>query len=516
MLRNLGLILIVFWQALCVYGQEGYKVLNSPFDESNVVLAPDGKTLYFTIGNHNDNVGGRKDKGDVWYSTVSKEGIWSEPTHLNSDINSQGKDRVLGFSPNGLVMYLHGHYGEGGSAARTQGIARSVWNGNEWSGPRNISIPYFKNLSAHQSGYITPDEEVLVLSIESYNTQGNEDIYVCFKRGDGWTEPMNLGADINTKNQEFTPFLSDDHNVLFFSTNGRGGVGSSDIFYAKRLDDTWKRWSEPENLGEKINTDGKDWNLVLISYLKKLLYVATRSSDGYGEINIIEPFGKIDTLFSPVSEPAPELIVQEIVSAPPLMIRGEVNNEEGKPLSTASVTFLDGDESSEVLTDINGNYQFIPKQTTSYIIRVAAPQFIPQERGITTGEAAAPMTEDFTLTAASVGVTVNLKNVLFKQASTQMLPGSSRELDLVVQLLKENPSMEIELAGHTDNRGAASKNLKLSKQRVKEVKQYIISRGIASGRVTGKGYGGKIPIASNEDEETRMLNRRVEFTITKE
>ncbi|HEX6891210.1 MAG TPA: OmpA family protein, partial [Chryseolinea sp.] len=122
---------------------------------------------------------------------------------------------------------------------------------------------------------------------------------------------------------------------------------------------------------------------------------------------------------------------------------------------------------------------------------------------------------NFKLQPIEVGTTVNLKDVLFEQGKTNLLTQSYPELDLVVSFLKTNPKVKIELAGHTDNRGIPSQNVKLSQARVDKVKSYLVSKGIEGRRISGKGYGGSKPIASNDNEETRQLNRRVEFTIKK-
>jgi outer membrane protein OmpA-like peptidoglycan-associated protein len=122
---------------------------------------------------------------------------------------------------------------------------------------------------------------------------------------------------------------------------------------------------------------------------------------------------------------------------------------------------------------------------------------------------------NFRLQPVEIGTTVNLKNVLFMQAKTDILPESFPELDLVVSFLKENPKVRIELMGHTDGRGVHADNVKLSLQRVNKVKDYLVSKGIDSRRISGKGFGGSKPIASNDTEESRKMNRRVEFVIKK-
>ncbi len=252
---------------------------------------------------------------------------------------------------------------------------------------------------------------------------------------------------------------------------------------------------------------GKDLNFILLDQLKMLLYVTNTSSNGYGNIKIEAPIGDIDTLFTLL--PPSETIAQ----IPPVNIKSVVEikliTESGIPISNGKI-FIDQGESLEHMENIgNGRYMYDESAIADQsIFQAHAPGFIPKEVKYNGGKELT-----IALMKADIGITVTLDNVLFEQASTVMLPGSERDLDLVVDLLEENPNVKIELSGHTDDRGPASKNVKLSKKRVNSVKDYLVEKGIKSNRISGKGYGGSKPIASNEVEETRKLNRRVEFTI---
>lgn len=488
---------------LITYSQESdFKELESIHDESNAVLYVDGKRLFFTISNHRENTNGKRDQGDIWYSDLNPYGKWGTPIRLKGPINTVNNDRVLGFSADGKKMYLHGHYEKGDNIVRTQGVSVSTLNNGSWSFPETIDIPYFKNNSNHQSGYINSREDIILISAESYTTEGNEDIYVILKNNNGWSELINLGKDINTRFQEFTPYLSDNEQVLFFSSNGRGGEGSSDIFFSIRKGESWTDWSEPQNMGTQVNTVGKDVNFSVLNYLRKVLYITNTSSNGYGNIKITEPVGEIDTLFSDLPE---GIELEDPVSLGYISIK--LVNQQGTIIENGKIFSVKGDELSDITYVGEGIFQY-PAEEENVIFQAHAPGYIPREvpkRG----------SENMTieLLKADVGITVNLDNVLFAQGSTKMLPGSERDLNLVVDLLEENPDVKIELSGHTDNRGSASKNLKLSKKRVRAVKRYLMDNGIRRRRISGTGYGGSKPIASNDTEETRKLNRRVEFTI---
>ena len=505
------IVLLLSW-ASGLLAQDDIAVISSQYDESNAVLAPDGKTLYFTIANHILNTGGRKDPGDVWYSQVNDFGNWSAPVKLQGQVNNKEANRVLGFSEDGLTMYLHGHYGNGSSPPLTQGISISHWNGRSWSRPLDIQIPYFENNSRFQSGHISQDGEVILLSIESYKTEGNEDIYVSFKNNGSYTEPKNLGPDINTRFQEFTPYLSSDKRILFFSSNGRAGEGSSDVYYSRRLDETWKNWSEPQNIGKWINTDGKDWNFLMIDKIRKILFISTRSSDGYGDVYILSPHGELDSLFT---EPPAVQMEPPIAFDEQYELQGTVEDQIGVPISSAQVRLSWEGGTEEFITDEEGRFGFNLEPNTVYTVHADAGLYIPQLKQVATTSSNENHVMTFRLLYAEVGVTVNLENVLFKKGTANLLDGSTDNLRVVLELMQKNKNIEIELAGHTDNNGDPKKNLQLSKQRVKVIRKFLIENGISGGRVTGRGYGDTRPIASNSSEETRKLNRRVEFTIVK-
>src|SRR5688572_19700388 len=153
-----------------------FELSNTPYDELNPVISPDGRSQYITIANHPQNTGGKRDPGDIWISVLTEDNKWSAPVHAGSMVNDQGYNAVAGFSPDGRQMFLLSHYGTSGNASRTQGISVSRSSGNGWSKPENIIIPYFQNKSGVLSGYIVPDQSVFVFSAETYGTRGVEDI----------------------------------------------------------------------------------------------------------------------------------------------------------------------------------------------------------------------------------------------------------------------------------------------------------------------------------------------------
>jgi len=524
-------IFLFFGLGLSAFNADGQQLtsksffgLNSPLDEQSPVLSPDGKTLYFTIANHPQNVGGKKDKGDIWQSVLIGD-QWSAPIHTGTVLNNKDYNAVGGFSADGKQMFLLGHYSSNGDV-KTQGISVSRNNGTGWSTPENISIPYFLNKNQTISGHVNATGNVFVFAGEAFSTLGVEDIYVSVKDATGkWSEPKNLGRNINTSFQEWSPWLSEDTRYLYFSSNGRQGYGSFDVYYAQRLDDTWAKWSAPINMGAGVNSEGRELFYTPFPKQEIALFTSTQNSDGYGDVKMYRPPKEaLDSLMKKAVELPPDTVVKlvEIVREKPITndektvrVWGQVNNLNTNDPIAARINFH-SESDFQVVAGPDGFFSINVPSVDEYSIKVEAPGFVGsfEKLDIRTFEMK-ELEMNFKLQPVAVGATVNLKSVLFQQSTANLLDESYDELNMVVDFLKTNPNVEIELAGHTDNRGLQVHNMRLSRERVEKVKEYLTSKGIDAKRITGKGYGGIKPIADNDAEVTRRLNRRVEFTIIK-
>lgn len=528
-MRFLYWLLFFFPQILSAQSTEKLASINSPRDEQNPILAPDGKTLYFTVSNHASNVGGAKDVGDIWFSSLTEAG-WGAPIHGGPTINNSLHNTIAGFSSDGKVMFLMGHYSVAGQPVTSQGIAISIQKNGVWSAPENIRIPYFKNLTQYQSGSITPDGQNLVFSAESYRTLGAEDIYLSKKSSNGlWNEPVNLGSAINTPMQDVSPFLTPDGKRLYFSSNGRGGKGSFDVFYSDRLDDTWLNWSTPVRV-DGVNSEGRE--LFFRLFGSDAFYTTTLNSDGYSDIRFYKGDQEVqpekvpviiaqtdttlnkDTALNKIEE---VVYAKEEVTERLVRLFGRVSSSKTDSVLQASIYVTSVDRlPNQVQTD-KGTYTVQLPGVGEYTLKVEAPGYLGvMEKLDFRTQTVEQLEMNFRLQPVEVGTTVNLKNVLFQQSTAILLPGSYEQLNMIAEFMRSNPKIEILLSGHTDNRGYHQLNMRLSKERVDEVKKYLVAKGIAPARITGKGFGGTKPIADNESEDSRKLNRRVEFTIVKD
>jgi outer membrane protein OmpA-like peptidoglycan-associated protein len=377
-----------------------------------------------------------------------------------------------------------------------------------WSHLEDIGIK-FNNESAYLEGCLSADGKAIIFTAKlesniNYRPDVDErDIYVCVKKLNGtWSVPIHTGKILNTPGDEYSPFLSADGKTLFFATDGRPGYGDVDIFMSKRLSDGWNKWSEPVNLGLGINTAVFDAYFTIPASGEYAYMVSNIKSYGHNDIIRLK-------------------IPKSLRPDPVVLVSGKVlNAKTGKPLK-AKIRFEDLRQHSEVgearSDPATGDYNIILQAGKNYGFHAASQGFLSLNENLellTLGQYT-ELTKNLYLIPIEVGESIQLKNVFFVVSKAQLKPESYPELDRLVEIMKENSTMEIELEGHTDSRGNPNDNLLLSQQRVVAVKAYLVSKGISSKRITGKGYGGARPVADSDTEENRQLNRRVEFKITK-
>lgn len=504
--------------------------VNSSYHEEAPFLSPDGRTLFFSRSRHPQNVGGLKDPGDVWISRLNEQGNWTEPEPLQS-VNDKNYNAVVGLDPQGN-LYVLSYNDDRRRYAKTTALNRFSKEGDSWGNAQAIEIPSFLNRSETQSMSLTADGRVLLMSIDSYGSYGNEDLYVAFRQPDGsWSAARNLGSDINTYYQEMTPFLAADNQTLYFASNGLGGEGSRDLFVSKRLDDSWRNWSQPVNLGELVNTPGVELFYSVALRGDYDLYVSTQNSEGYGDIHIVESREDIEelpvtsgdtaeqelpTAISPIQTPSDTLTAE--TEEDRVKFTGRITDKSsGKMIGAADLIY--SSEQIDSITEsiaINGEYETVVESGKNYTVTVKAKGYMPVKRTLEVEQFEDTiLVQNFALTPLKVGTTIQLESVRFKKGTAEMFEDSHEEIDRVVELMEENPEMTIELSGHTDNRGFARQNVELSEERVKTVRKYMIDKGISRRRIKGKGYGASKPIASNLNEEGRRKNRRVEFKVLK-
>ncbi len=493
------------------------KEVNSPYYEINPIMNADGTALYFNRRNHPGNLGGVDDPADIWISELQEDGSWSEARNAGAPLNDEGENLLIGFMDEGKALLTH----------HKAGFAFSYFLNGAWLKPSPFNIPFFSNKGPEKWGSVAQNGRYIVFAIESFGTYGVEDIYVTQLRPDGsWSSLKNLGNVINTRFQEVSPMLAPDNRTLFFASNGHDGMGSFDIFKSERLDDSWRKWSEPENLGAMINTDGADMSFSFLPDSEYAFMTSTIDSEGYSDIKRvrISTKFKIDTTTLERTEPVAantvnndQVLADEMALDNLVFYRGVVLNRQDKSPVVGQVRFEgDGGLVIESKSFVDGQFTVELPKDHVWEMTVVADNYLKIDSTFQLGDGYDDQgVNAFYLEPLTVGNKIKLNNVLFYRGTANLVEGSEKEIQLLAETMRQNPNMAIFLEGHTDNRGNFDLNLQLSQQRVSVVKDFLIRMGIDASRVDGKGYGGTKPIASNDAERTRMLNRRVEFTVMK-
>lgn len=223
--------------------------VNSLAEEILPVFSKDSSLLYFIRSNDKRNKGGEFDQ-DIWKSFRKSDGTYGDCKQETS-LNTKYNNGVIGISSDGGTLYLLNTYE--GKKDLEKGIAYAKKKGSGWGTPEKIEVPTLDIDGDFYGFHISEDEKVMLISYKGPGTMGEEDLYISLKSEAGWSAPLNLGSDINTSGFEMSPFLSKGQDTLFFASNGHGGFGDADIFYAVKKD-SWTSWSKPTNLGEKINS----------------------------------------------------------------------------------------------------------------------------------------------------------------------------------------------------------------------------------------------------------------------
>ncbi len=475
--------------------------VNSVYNDLKPMITPDGKTLLFSRQNHPGNIGGSEDEEDIWYSQWDEEsGEWSEAVNMGRPLNNKGPNYISSITPDGntVILTLGNVYTKGDKMK--SGVSMVTRTSEGWTEPVPFQFVSYYNVSEHSNFFLANNREVLIMSIEGDPSQGDRDLYVSFLRQDGrWSEPLNLGEDVNTAAEESAPFLAPDDRTLYFSSKGYAGYGGSDIFVTKRLDDTWKNWSTPENLGNGINTDNND-EFFNIPVTGEYGYFTRDDSDNHDIFRFKVP-----------AEHQPEPVVT---------IKGRVLDRKTREPVKARIfyeTLPDGVEVGQIFSDpVNGTYQIILPSGARYGFLAEADGYISINANIDLNETEEynEINRDLFLVPIEKGAVITLENIFFDFDKYELKKESFPELKRIANIMDENPDLSIMISGHTDSIGTADYNQRLSEQRANSVVEYLKSQGVSEERMVAKGFGQNQPIASNDDEiGGRALNRRVEFEI---
>ena len=453
-------------------------------------LTIDGKKLIFTRRIKNNE--------DFYESDRNDKGIWEKayplPGNINSTTFNEGAQNI---SQDGKWLIFTGcNFPEGLGSCD---LYISYLTKNGWSTPENLG-PNVNSEFWESTPSLSPDKRDLYFSSNVPGGFGGKDIWVCHRNENGkWDEPLNLGAEINTAGDESTPFIHADNQTLYFNSNGHAGYSEKpDIFVTRKLPNG--KWSKPENLGYPINTIDDEGSLVVAPDGKTAYYSSDRS-DTKGGLDIYT--------FQ---------LRQDIRPFKTLWVKGQVydkKTKEGLPSSVELTDISTRQLISKLQTDEDGNYLVTLPVGKDYAFNVKRKGYLFYSENYNLSAASPDSTflADIPLQPIEANAHIILKNVFFDTKRTELKPESITELDNVVRMMNENPTIKILISGYTDNVGKPADNLALSKGRAVAVVNYLLNKGVKNERLSFKGMGEANPVADNTTEEGKALNRRTELTI---
>ena len=472
-------------------------------------LTVDQQTLVYTV-----RLGSLSSGQEDFYMSQLVSGKWSKGLPIEG-INTPLNEGAQSISANGKLLFFTACHREDGMGECDLMYAEK--RDNRWTTAQNLGRPINSKASEKQPS-ISANGEELYFSSDRKNSDKNMDIYVSRRQKDGtWATPQNLGENINTSGREETPFIHPDGQTLYFMSNGHPGMGQADIFFARRQADG--SWGKAQNMGYPINTEHLEGFLV-VSLDGKTGYFASDRPDLKGAQGLLDIYS-----FAIPQHAKPQAVTY---------VKAKVKDATtGKPLS-ANVEFTDLNTTqvfASSVTDNEGEFLLCLPMGKDYALNVSKKKYtFHSENFALTGVNSfdkpylmeielIPLLDKPSIASDNDSPTPNraiiLKNVFFETASAALRAISLVELNRLKQLLLENPNLNIQINGHTDNVGSDADNLKLSENRAKAVYDYLVKNEINANRLKYKGFGETQPIDTNDTKEGRQNNRRTEFIILK-
>ena len=502
------------------------KTINSEFPDYAPIISADETELIFT--SRRKGTGGLQDPYGAYFEDIytSKlvEGKWSTPIGMGDNVNTETHDAGVSLSVDGSTLFIYRTNKDltGGDLYFLSLVE------DKWSKPYKLTS-LVTSLEIEDEGintnYIEPsatmsaDGKTLYFSSNRPGGFGGKDLYRCVKLPDDqWSLAVNLGPTINTEFDEDAPFIHPNGRSLYFSSKGHENMGGYDIFRTT-LDQSdpmvqgFVMWSEPKNLGSPVNSVADDIYFVL----------SATGSVGYFSSNREESIGYGSDIYK-ATMPADSRVM--------IVIKGMVTGIDSQEPVRARITVID-QENHQLhglykSHDFTGKYVMALEPKRKYKMMVEAEGFYMHTDEffmISHIDSFAILNKDIKLvkipveeqdTTTEYVYTYTLEKVYFEPKQHLLLESSYKAFTTLIRAMIANPTMVIEIAGHTDDVGEGTDNLLLSQKRAEAVREYLISRGIDEIRLNAKGYGEDWPITTNETEEGRASNRRTDIRVLHE
>lgn len=551
--------------------------INTLYHQVSPVISIDGTKLYYFVSNHPQNTYGKENSQDIWVSTLDDKGVWSEGKRVGPPLNQNRYNQVFNVLTDGSLLVRGGRAknskgfsivspGGGWSELNIPGFAdldKGIFNGATISADAKHLILYFSEkagdkfsdlyLTKQEGGqwtrpvklkissaaddyspFLAPDQKTLYFSSDRFSKDkvGGTDIYKATRLDDSWlnwSEPVNLGRAINTPVGD-AYFSIDTHGNIFTARSGaRVDGGNFDLFILRprnfKILITGTTYSDKtkQPVQSAIEVKMKEQKPVNLRTTPNgtfetrtpeiEAYTITAAANGY------LPFTQSYKVPRINRDTTLHVDIYLTPLAKQLVLAGDVldkktNQKIGN--SKVEVVYQPDRSVAYSLTATEGSYEQNISSLGWYLFTASAEGYLNATDSVeVVSDEITPVIKNLSLTPIEVGLTVRLKNIYFDFDKTTLKSESFIELDKVVDFLKRNPTVSIEISGHTDSKGSDTYNETLSQGRSQAVVDYLISQGIDASRLEAHGYGESKPIDSNDTEEGRANNRRVEFTVLK-
>ncbi len=432
---------------------------------------------------------------DFVESTLTSNG-YSKAEIIKGDINVEPSKGGINISQDGEWLLFAGNFAGKGFGNFDLYISYDTPTG--WSEPINLGA----NINTEfweSSPSLSPDKNALYFSSDRPGGYGGRDLYVSYREPNGkWSTAQNMGPEINSAGDEIAPFIHADNQTLYYTSNGLPGYGGTDLYVIRKGADG--KWGSPENLGYPVNTIENEGSLFVASDGVTAYYASDRA-DTRGQLDLYR------FQLKPEIRPAKTFYVQGYIT--------DATSKKGLPSSVE----LSNDSTQQLITklqtDETGFYFVTLPVGKNYTFTVNRKGYLFYSDVFALAEKPADSTyqKNIALQPVTLNASVTLKNIQFQFNSYQLEPVSLIELNKLIELMNDNAAIKIQISGHTDNIGNDAANLKLSANRAKAVVDYLVSKGMDAKRLTYKGFGATKPVSDNTTEEGRAINRRTEFTV---
>ncbi|NIJ54999.1 OmpA family protein [Dyadobacter arcticus] len=463
------------------------------------VLTADDETLIFTglTENRDENIyitqrkkGGRATSGRVTLG-------WEKPQEISASINTTNNEGTCSVSADGRTLVFTACNRQDGYGSCDLYISQK--DGKDWSAPVNLGDQVNSREWESQPS-LSADGHILYFASDRKGGQGRRDIWVTsLNEKKQWTSPKNLGAIINTTDDENAPFIHANGRTLFYASNGLPGMGGFDIFIAQRVDTVW---SAPRNIGYPLNTVSDQVGLFIASDGEKAYYTDDNSDKGKGR-SLLYTFAVPATL-------------QEMI-VPTRYAKGKIFDKKTGAALASDIDLFDLKTQQKVgaftSDSKTGTFLAVLNSGGEYAFYVSKNGYLFKSLSFAVSDTASFVNLDIPLEAIEKDRAEVLNNIFFQTGKFDLDDKSKVELDKMADFLNRNKAIKIEISGHTDDVGSDSENLELSKRRAQSVQQYLHKSGIGDERIVAKGYGETKPVAPNDSELSRQKNRRIEWRI---